>query len=170
MDGAFGPFGHRGWGPGFGHPGQQCPFAQQGQGPRFAQFGRGGPDGPRCLCIFLGPEGKGAPSKERIEALVKKFREQFQQKAKEGVAPGKGPHQGPPQGWKPPSAADVIKHFDKKKDGKLTKDEVPPPVWEHFNKIGAVKNGVVTKDSLEAARKKNPEKPGPGPKKDGPKK
>ena len=48
----------------------------------------------------------------------------------------------------------MFQRFDKNKDGKLTKDEVPAEVWQHFMKIGAVQNGVVTKDSLAAARKK----------------
>jgi len=74
-----------------------------------------------------------------------------------------------PQGPKLPSAADIMSHLDKNKDGKLTKDEVPAPLWEHLSNADANKDGAVTKDELEAAQKKMQEqfqqrmKDGPGP-------
>jgi hypothetical protein len=48
----------------------------------------------------------------------------------------------------------MFKFMDKKKDGKLTKDEVPPPMWEGLTKAGAVKDGTVSKGDFEAAMKK----------------
>ena len=52
--------------------------------------------------------------------------------------------------------------LDKKKDGKLTKDEVPPRLWEGFTKAGVVKDRVVTKQGVEAALKKLREQYRPG--------
>jgi hypothetical protein len=79
-------------------------------------------------------------------------------------APGQGPHFGPggPGGHGPaahfdgkrPTVADLFAQLDKNKDGKLTKDEVPPRLWEHLTKAGAVKNGAVTKEALESSLKK----------------
>ena len=48
--------------------------------------------------------------------------------------PGMGPdfRGGPPQGWQPPSVSDIFERLDKNKDGKLTKDEVPAPMWERL--------------------------------------
>ena len=51
----------------------------------------------------------------------------------------------------------MFQQWDKKKNGKLTKDEVPAEAWQHFVKMGAVKDGVVTMDSLKAAFKKRQE-------------
>jgi hypothetical protein len=65
-------------------------------------------------------------------------------------------------GWKPPTAVDIMAKFDKKKDGKLTKDEVPPRLWEGFTKAGVVQNGVVTKQGVETALKKLREHYRPG--------
>ena len=132
-------------------------------------MGMGRPFGGPGMNPF-GPPGMGGPTKEQIEAFHKKMQERLQQNVKGGVATGKGPQAGPPQGWKRPGLTEIFAHFDKKKNGKLTKDEVPPPVWEHFTKMGAVKDGVVTKESLAAAHKKLQEKAGDGPKKAEPKK
>jgi hypothetical protein len=129
----------------------------------------GRPFGGPGMNVPFGPPGMGGPTKEQIEAFHKKMQERFQQ-MKAGMAPGKGPQAGPPQGLKHPGLTEIFAHFDKKKNGKLTKDEVPPPVWEHFTKMGAVKDGVVTKESLAAAYKKAQEKAGAGPKKAEPKK
>ncbi len=52
----------------------------------------------------------------------------------------------------------MFQRFDKKKTGKIAKADVPGDVWDHFSKMGAVQNGVVTKDSLTAARKKMQER------------
>jgi hypothetical protein len=69
---------------------------------------------------------------------------------KPGAAAGKGPQAGPPQRAMP----NLFERADKNKDGKLTKDELPAPIWEHLEKAGAVKDGAVTKDSMESLRKK----------------
>jgi Ca2+-binding EF-hand superfamily protein len=72
-------------------------------------------------------------------------------------SPG-GPGDGHPffghRGMTPPSAADLIAKFDKNKDGKLTKDEVPAGLWEHISKADTNGDGAVTKDELEAFHKK----------------
>ena len=54
----------------------------------------------------------------------------------------------------PPSVGGWMERFDKNKDGKLTKDEVPEPLWERLSAAGAVKDGAVNKEGLEAALKK----------------
>ena len=51
----------------------------------------------------------------------------------------------------------MFQQWDKKKNGKLTKDEVPADAWQRFEKLGAVKGGVVTMDSIKAAFQKKQE-------------
>jgi hypothetical protein len=68
--------------------------------------------------------------------------------------PGKGPAGGAWQGPKPPSAGDLFDRFDKNKDGKLTKDELPGPLWDHLSKSGVVKDNAITKEGMETAMKK----------------
>jgi Ca2+-binding EF-hand superfamily protein len=60
-----------------------------------------------------------------------------------------------------PSVSELFERFDKNKDGKLTKDEVPPFIWEHISKADANKDGAVTKAELEAFRKQKPESTAP---------
>ena len=67
---------------------------------------------------------------------------------------GVGPKAGPPQGLKRPGLSELFDRFDKNKDGKLTKDEVPAPLWERISKADANHDGAVTKEELESARKK----------------
>lgn len=43
--------------------------------------------------------------------------------------------------------------FDKNKDGKLTKNEVPAKLWARLVKADANKDGAVTKAELKAAHK-----------------
>ena len=77
-------------------------------------------------------------------------------------SPGMRPPFGPPTtglhfgaaGGKPPGVSALFERFDKNKDGKLTKDEVPGPMWEHLSKADVNKDGAVTKEEFEAAHKK----------------
>jgi hypothetical protein len=125
----------------------------------------------------------GKIDKAEFAAGVKKIREKIEQRMKARLAPqasrgplappAGAPHHGPmgPQGTHAPGAphagsfhagaphqmptvAQIFEKLDKNKDGKLTKDEVPAPVWDHFTKAGIVKDGAVTKDALEAFHKK----------------
>ncbi len=117
----------------------------------------------------------GVVTKESLAAALPKIVEHFRQRMHPPGAPGAGPGPGvklfpgregvggPGAGPAGPGrggfrAAALFVRFDKKKDGKLTKDEVPGPAWEFFTKIGAVKDGAVTKESLQAAGKKMHEK------------
>jgi hypothetical protein len=118
--------------------------------------------------------GDGKIDKAEFAAGLKKIQEKIQQRMKARLgpqasrgplappagpkkgpqakhAPG-GPHAGPPH--KMPSVAEIFAKLDKNNDGKLTKDEVPAPMWEHLSKAGVVKDGAVTKDALEAFHKK----------------
>lgn len=61
-----------------------------------------------------------------------------------------GPGFGGPGRGGPPSPAAMMERMDKNKDGKLTKDEFPPPAWEHFSKADANDDGVITAEELEA--------------------
>ncbi len=49
---------------------------------------------------------------------------------------------------------DLFSRFDKNKDGKLTKDEVPAAVWQRISKADANHDGAVTEEELRAFRKK----------------
>jgi len=42
-------------------------------------------------------------------------------------------------------------NFDSNKDAKLTKDEVPAPVWERLGTADANKDGAVTEAEFEKA-------------------
>ena len=94
----------------------------------------------------------GAVTKEELEAAHKKMQEHFRQRMQQ-AGPGQRPQAGPPHGFKLPSVDEVFAKFDKNKDGKLTKDEVPAPIWEHISKADANKDGALTKDELAASRK-----------------
>ena len=100
----------------------------------------------------------GAVTKEELEAYHKKMREEFQQQMKGFGGSHAGPPHGGPQGFKPPSVDELFERFDKNKDGKLTKDEVPAMLWEHLSKADANKDGAVTKEELQAARKQMEER------------
>ncbi len=131
-----GPCGHHGqkgnqkFGP-CGHPG----FPGYGMGGKGPKFGPPGfpPFGPKPGQQFGKPWAQPGP------------------KAGPDVTgrPG-GPQAGPPHH----SITEIFQHFDKKKNGKITKDEVPDQAWQRLVKIGAVKNGVVTMQSLGEAIKK----------------
>lgn len=62
--------------------------------------------------------------------------------------PSRGP--GDPGRGGPPNVAELFERMDKNKDGKLTKDEVPEPMWNHLSHADANHDGGVTKD--EAAK------------------
>ncbi len=67
-----------------------------------------------------------------------------------GVGPGGFGRQGRP------SADELFQHFDPDHKGKLTKDDVPAPVWEHIiSKADADGDGAVTKEELDAHFKKH---------------
>ena len=61
-----------------------------------------------------------------------------------GVGPGGFGRQGRP------SAEELFQHLDRDHKGKLTKDDVPAPVWEHISKADANGDGAVTKEELDA--------------------
>ena len=62
----------------------------------------------------------------------------------------------------------IFSHADKNHDGKLTKDEVPAPMWEHLSNADADKDGAVTKEELEKHMQKRRAEQKPEPKKDQP--
>lgn len=110
----------------------------------------------------------GSLSKEEFAQGLKTMRERFHKKFSERTRHGARsghfrPHHGPAfrdqrgpmgrPGWKPPSAVDLFNRFDENKDGKLVKEEVPPPLWARLSKADANNDGSVTKEELEAARK-----------------
>jgi hypothetical protein len=113
-----------------------------GFGPGFG--GPGGPFGPPMMPGpvrgGMGPMGRGPMGPDPM-----------------GPGPkGPGPMMGPPRGVPGPAA--LVERLDKDNDGKLTKDEVPAPVWERMSRADANNDGAVTKDELEAARKKMQER------------
>ena len=50
----------------------------------------------------------------------------------------------------PPSPSSLLEHFDKNKDGKLTKDELPEFLWNRLSKADTNSDGEITKDEIEA--------------------
>ncbi len=52
----------------------------------------------------------------------------------------------------PPSAA-LFAQFDKDQNGKLTKSELPEPLWDRLSKADANSDGEITQDEIEAHRK-----------------
>lgn len=52
-----------------------------------------------------------------------------------------------------PSAATLFKSFDSNKDGKLSMDEVPVPVWKRLGNADADDDGAVTKAEFKKAAK-----------------
>ncbi len=162
--------------PPFTRPGEGSPIGRQaGRPPRplafFEQFDKN-KDGkltkdevpaPLWVRIANADANKDdAVTKEELEAVHKKMQEQFRQKAQEWAAASKGPQAGPTHGRKPRGAG-LLDQFDKNKDGKLTKDEVPAPLWERIANADANKDGTVTKEELEAVHKKAAESRGAKP-------
>lgn len=103
------------------------------------------PPNPEEVFKRLDANGDGAISKDEFMAGWKKRQQRPQE-------PSPGAQGFGPQGWKPPSASDFISRFGK--DGKLTKETVPAPLWERLSKADANQDGAVTKEELEAAHKK----------------
>ena len=98
----------------------------------------------------------GVVTMQSLGEAIKKLQGQYRPggpAAKPQGAPG-GPKAGQPGGQHRPGLSVMFQQWDKKKNGKLTKDEVPAGAWDHFVKMGAVKNGVVTMQSLGEAFKK----------------
>ena len=72
---------------------------------------------------------------------------------------GRGPQSGGPRGASPsgaagrlgpPSTSFLLERFDKNKDGKLTKSELPEFIWDRLSKADANSDGEITKDEIEA--------------------
>ncbi len=64
-----------------------------------------------------------------------------------GAAMGAGPRT-------PPEPPNLVARWDKNKDGKLTKDEVPERAWQFLSKADADNDGAVTPEELQSAREK----------------
>lgn len=67
-----------------------------------------------------------------------------------GAGPGfGGPFGGPGRGG-PPSRSDLLEHHDQNKDGKLSKDELPRPMWEHLSQADSNGDGDISATELDA--------------------
>ncbi|MGB9690413.1 alpha/beta hydrolase fold domain-containing protein [Thermogutta sp.] len=53
-----------------------------------------------------------------------------------------------------PSPADFISRFDRDKDGKLTREEAPPPIAQNFARIDSNNDGLVDPDEIAAFRQR----------------
>jgi Ca2+-binding EF-hand superfamily protein len=102
--------------------------------------------------------GDGVISKQEFMAAYAEFQKKIRNRQGQGpVGPGAA---GPVAAGRPNldrllSHIDaVFSRFDKNKDGKLTKDEVPAAVWERISKADANHDGAVTKEELKAAFQK----------------
>lgn len=80
----------------------------------------------------------------------------------QGGPMGRGPMSGGPNGsgpsgaagrQGPPSPSFLLERFDKNKDGKLTKSELPGFIWDRLSKADANSDGEITKDEIEAHMK-----------------
>ena len=74
----------------------------------------------------------------------------------------RGPERGGPMGpGRPgeagrqgsPSPSFLLERFDKNKDGKLTKSELPEFIWDRLSKADANGDGEINKDEIEAHMK-----------------
>ena len=52
-----------------------------------------------------------------------------------------------------PSHGFLLERFDKNKDGKLTKPELPEFIWDRLSKADTNSDGEITKDEIEAHMK-----------------
>ena len=75
---------------------------------------------------------------------------------------GSGPTPGGPRGLErsalegrrgPPPTAALLAQFDKDKNGKLTKSELPEPLWDRLSKADANGDGEITQDEIDAHMK-----------------
>ena len=75
---------------------------------------------------------------------------------------GGGPTPGGPRGLErsaqegrrgPPPTAALFAQFDKDKNGKLTKSELPEPLWDRLSKADANSDGEITQDEIDAHMK-----------------
>lgn len=53
----------------------------------------------------------------------------------------------------PPSPSFLLNQFDKNKDGKLTKSELPGFIWDRLSKADKNGDGEISKDEIEAHMK-----------------
>ena len=90
-------------------------------------------------------DGDGAVTKEEMAAARKS-------RGGKGGPGGSGKPGGPGAGGK----GNPISQFDKEKDGKLSKDEVPPEVWARMSKADKNADGLVSAKELEQAHQKRP--------------
>ena len=73
-----------------------------------------------------------------------------------GAGPGGRPGGGPPRGG-PPGGFDpsrLFERFDADKDGKLTREELPPGLRARMERMDADEDGAVTLKEMEAMRKR----------------
>lgn len=61
-----------------------------------------------------------------------------------------------------PGGHGMVARLDKNGDGKIAKDEAPPPMQEHFDEIDANKDGFVEQAELQAAHARRQGQGGPG--------
>ena len=63
----------------------------------------------------------------------------------------RGPERSALEGRRgPPPAAALLAQFDKDQNGKLTKSELPEPLWDRLSKADANSDGELTQDEIEA--------------------
>lgn len=66
----------------------------------------------------------------------------------------RGPERSALEGRRgPPPTAELLAQFDKDKNGKLSKSELPEPLWDRLSKADANSDGEITQDEIEAHMK-----------------
>jgi Ca2+-binding EF-hand superfamily protein len=87
-------------------------------------------------------DGDGSVSKREFEKMIGSRR------GGPPVGAGKGRGMPPGASGGPPRPERILRQFDKNKDSKLTKDEVPEELWQRLSQADADGDGAVTVDEF----------------------
>jgi len=110
---------------------------------------RGGPGGPGQMMKHLDKNADGKISKEEAPERMRGHFDQVDANKDGQIDEAEMQAAHVQRGG--PGGPGMMKHLDKNADGKLSKEEAPPPMREHFDQVDTNKDGQVDEAELRAA-------------------